>query len=68
MHIGVAVNTKTIAIFGPTDEKKLLPKSNNFIPITNNCDCRPCLWEKRNTSCENLDCLNINIEKIMENI
>ena len=66
MHISVALNTKTIAIFGPTDENKLLPKSNNFIAITNNCDCRPCLWDKRNTTCEKLDCLNLNIENILK--
>ena len=44
-HIGVATNTNTIAIFGPTDEKKLLPDNPNFIAITNNCVCSPCLWE-----------------------
>ena len=66
MHIGVATNTKTIAIFGPTDEKKLIPNNPNFIPITNNCDCRPCLWEKRQTTCDNLYCLNFDTEKIIQ--
>ncbi len=65
MHIGVAVKTKTIAIFGPTDEKKLLPKSDKYIAITNNSTCRPCLWEKRQTTCENIDCLNIDLTKIL---
>ena len=46
MHIGVATNTKTIAVFGPTNEEKLLPKSEKFIAIKNNSDCRPCLWDK----------------------
>ena len=66
MHIGVATNTKTIAIFGPTDEKKLIPNNPNFIAITNNCDCRPCLWEKRQTTCDNLYCLNFDTEKIIQ--
>ena len=65
MHIGVATKTKTVAIFGPTDEKKLLPQNSNFIPVTVNCDCRPCLWEKRTTTCENLYCLNFNTEDII---
>lgn len=68
MHIGVATNTKTIAIFGPTDEKKLLPVSDKFIAITNNSDCRPCLWAKRQETCRDLKCLNIDLNKIVENI
>lgn len=68
MHIGVATDTKTIAIFGPTDEKKLLPLSDKFIAIQNNSDCRPCLWNKRQTTCEELKCLNIDINKIIEKL
>ncbi len=69
MHIGVAVNTKVVAIFGATDERKLIPSKENFIAITNSaCDCRPCLWEKRNTTCEKLDCLQIPIENILVNV
>lgn len=65
MHIGVAVNTKTIAIFGPTDEKKLLPNNPKFTAITTNCECRPCLWAVRQTTCKNLYCLNFDTEKIV---
>lgn len=69
MHIGVSVNTKILAIFGPTDEKKLIPQQENFIAITNpNCACRPCLWDKRNTTCEKLDCLNIPIDTIIKKL
>ena len=68
MHIGVAVGTKTVAIFGPTDEKKLLPNNHNFIAVTNNCDCRPCLWEKRSITCEYLHCLKFNVENIIKYI
>ena len=66
MHIGVAVGTRTVAIFGPTDEKKLLPDSSKFIPVTVNCDCRPCLWEKRQTTCKYLYCLNFDTENIIK--
>lgn len=33
MHLAVAVKTYTLALFGPTDPKKLLPNSNRFIGI-----------------------------------
>ena len=66
MHIGVATNTKTIAVFGPTDDETLLPKSDKFIVLKNDVDCRPCLWAKRQTTCDKLDCLNIDISKISQ--
>lgn len=70
MHIAIAQNKKTIAIFGPTDENKLMPQDNwKFIPITaKNAPCRPCLWDKRTTTCECLDCLNINIDEIISKL
>ncbi|MBD2104516.1 glycosyltransferase family 9 protein [Leptolyngbya sp. FACHB-261] len=33
MHLAVAVQTYTLALFGPTDPAKLLPKSEKFLPI-----------------------------------
>lgn len=33
MHLAVAVKTYTLALFGPTDPKKLLPDSNRFVGI-----------------------------------
>ncbi len=68
MHIGVATGTKTIAVFGPTNEKLLLPESDKFIAITNNSECRPCLWNKRQTTCKELYCLNIDIEQIISQV
>lgn len=66
MHIGVGVGTKTLALFGPTDEKKLIPDNEKFIAIKNNCDCRPCLWDKRQTTCDKLDCLKINTDEVLK--
>lgn len=69
MHIGVGLKTLTIALFGPTDEKKLLPKDKRFISIKNEkTKCRPCLWDKRQTSCSDLDCLDISPETVYENV
>lgn len=67
MHIGVGVGTKTLALFGPTDEKKLIPENEKYIAIKNqNCSCRPCLWDKRQTTCENLDCLKIDLNEVIK--
>ncbi len=33
MHLAVAVKTYTLALFGPTDPKRLLPESNRFVGI-----------------------------------
>lgn len=69
MHIGIAVGTKVLAIFGPTDENKLIPENEKFIAIKNpNCQCRPCLWDKRNTTCENLDCLKIDTDEFLKHL
>ncbi len=67
MHVGVGVGTKVIALFGPTDEKKLLPQDNpDFKAITADCKCRPCLWDKAQKSCEKKECLNFNIQDILD--
>lgn len=66
LHIAVALGVKTYVIFGSTDDKKLIPQNENVIPIKADCNCplRPCLWEKRQTTCDTLDCLNISSQKI----
>jgi ADP-heptose:LPS heptosyltransferase len=58
LHIAVAVGTKTYTIFGPTDEKKLAPPEVTILKTE--CNCRPCLWDKRQTTCGELDCLKID--------
>jgi ADP-heptose:LPS heptosyltransferase len=70
MHIGVGLKKPLTAIFGPTDEKKLLPAGNNlFTPVKNDrINCRPCLWDKRQTSCEKLTCLDIEVERVFSTI
>ena len=67
LHIAVALDVKTYVIFGSTDDKKLIPQNDKVIPVKSDCNCplRPCLWEKRQTTCETLDCLKIPAEKIV---
>ena len=68
LHIAVALGVKTFVIFGSTDDKKLIPQNENVIAIKNNCNChlRPCLWERRQTTCEKPVCLDISPEEIVE--
>ena len=70
LHIAVSLGIKTFVIFGSTDDKKLIPQSNKVIPIKNNCDCpiQPCLWERRQTTSESLDCLKLSASQIVEAI
>lgn len=70
LHIAVALGVKTYVVFGPTDYKKLIPESNIVIPITGTdaCDLKPCLWERRQTTCENLICLNISPQDMVDKI
>jgi len=42
LHVASAVNTPTIAIFGPTDEKKYGPLSKMNAVLKPNKKCRPC--------------------------
>ena len=70
LHIAVAIGVKTFVIFGSTDDKKLIPQNEKVIPIKANCDCpiRPCLWEKRQTTCSTLDCLKLSADEIVNKI
>ncbi len=70
LHVAVAMKTKTYVIFGPTDDKKLIPQSENIIAVkaNDNCPIKPCLWEHRQTTCESLDCLKISAKDIVSKI
>lgn len=70
LHLAVSLGVKTYVIFGSTDDKKLIPQSEKVIAIKADCNCplRPCLWEKRQTTCEELHCLKIPTEKIVNTI
>ena len=69
LHVAVALGVKTFVIFGSTDDKKLIPDNGLVIPIkAKKCKCplQPCLWERRQTTCETLDCLNISADEIVD--
>lgn len=66
MHVGVGVGTPTIGLFGPTDPAKLLPAGAQHTAVhVADLACRPCLWDKRQTSCEALTCLkDLTVERV----
>lgn len=70
LHIAVGMKTKTYVIFGSTDSKKLIPNEDFVIAIKSkkHCPLAPCLWDKRQTSCENLVCLDISAQEIVDTI
>ena len=70
LHIAVALGIRTYVIFGSTDDKKLIPQNDNVTAIKADCTCplRPCLWERRQTTCEELSCLDITPEQIVTTV
>ncbi len=66
LHIAVSTGTKTYCVFGPTDEKKLAPPQVTILKT--DCPCRPCLWDKRSTTCDALDCLKLDPQKAADTI
>lgn len=70
LHIAVALKTKVYPIFGPTDDERLVPKSDLVMPvkISEGCPLKPCLWEKRQTTCDELSCLKITAEDIVNRL
>lgn len=70
LHIAVALGIKTYTIFGPTNDKTLIPQNLNVTPIkaNDNCPLKPCLWARRMTTCEELKCLNITAQEIVNSI
>ena len=68
LHVAVAMGTKTYAIFGPTDDKKLIPEDVTAIKANDKCTQKPCLWDRRQTTCKELSCLNISAEDIVKTI
>ncbi len=58
MHIGIALGTPTVGIFGPTDPDKLMPAGTIHQAVhVAGLACRPCLWDRRRTTCDELTCL-----------
>lgn len=70
LHVAVALGVKTYVIFGPTDDNALIPKNDRVIAIkaNDNCDLKPCLWARRQTTCKDLKCLKITASQIASTV
>jgi len=70
MHIAVGYGKPAVTMFGPTDEKKLLPPGDPRYPSVTvpDLNCRPCLWDVRNESCDKPVCLNVPVSRMLEAI
>ncbi len=64
-HIASALNKEIYVLFGPTNEEKLVFKTENIKVIAKNLDCRPCLWDKRLTNCENSACIKFQPDDLL---
>ncbi len=70
LHVAVALKTRTYVIFGPTNDKTLIPDSElvTAIKTEDKCPLKPCLWERRLTTCEELTCLKMTAEDIVKKV
>lgn len=69
LHIAVGLNKPVVVMFGPTDENKLIPEAPRFKAVVDaGLQCRPCLWDVRQISCEQPVCLNVTIEAMLEQL
>lgn len=68
MHLAVGYQKPLVALFGPTDENKLLPLNDSRFQavVLNDLSCRPCLWDVRNENCATSDCLNVPVSQLLK--
>ena len=57
MHLAALTGVPTVAIFGPTNERKWSPPGR-FRAVTSNCTCRPCYYLSSMPECKDFACLN----------
>lgn len=68
MHMAVGLGKKLVAIFGPTNEKRILPEDSRFRVVRNTGECSPCLFEKRLQVCDTVHCMNVEVNEVIKAI
>lgn len=71
MHIGAAVGTPTVTLFGPTKAEVWAPKGKNHIVMKGNVSCSPCYdtIANRFKYCKSNECMNlIRLEEVEFNV
>jgi ADP-heptose:LPS heptosyltransferase len=68
LHLAVGLNKPTVALFGPTNEKKLTPPNSPFVKTVSveGLSCRPCLWHNRKQNCDTSTCLTIEPKYVVK--
>jgi heptosyltransferase-2 len=67
LHMASYINIPVIAIFGPTNERKYGPWSDNFRIVKKDIYCRPC--EKAQCKFQTLECMQlIKTEDVMKQV
>ncbi len=63
LYISVAMGTPTVAVFGPTDPRRLGPYGNGHAELTSDVPCAPC----RRRRCRPLKCMEaVPVERVAE--
>lgn len=69
MHVAVAFGIPSLAIFGPSNPKSLLPVSQLNQWITSGIDCSPCYCNSIFPGCEHLRCMEeLTVRRVLERI
>jgi heptosyltransferase-2 len=63
-HLAPAVGTRTIVIFGPTNEETTRPFSKNALVLRKNVDCSPCML--RDCPIDHRCMTSLAVEEVME--
>ncbi|MFH1753519.1 MAG: glycosyltransferase family 9 protein [Candidatus Omnitrophota bacterium] len=60
LHVAVAAGSRTVSIFGPSDQRVYgpYPVNERNITVTKGIECRPCYKKFRVPDCKTLECLN----------
>jgi heptosyltransferase-2 len=67
LHLGSYLNVPILAIFGPTNEAKYGPWSDNFAIVKKDIFCRPC--EKAQCKFQTLECMQlIKVEDVLREV
>ena len=70
MHLGTAVGTPVVALFGPTGKEwGFYPSGKNDTVLNGDASCSPCSLHGKNTCGQNFACMrDISVEQVLEKI
>jgi hypothetical protein len=68
MHVTSAMDTKQLAIFGPTSDMKNRPWSENAILIKSNIECQPCQYTPRANDCYVNKCMDVGHDFLINKV